>query len=513
MESSGLLETCPLKAVDEILSTLCLKALTIAFNGRFELALENESLPDISESGPLVRDRVLQLYANTDATPFRPPCKPHHGKIIKVRAMIQQESLGHHFFLPLGQDNNGDYVNVGLFRDTSESTELAFKASPRYMVPCPSDYSTLMERTLMVVTSLPEEDAWSGRLLALIYTSFPAKVNDVVEITGVYYEDVTEVPEADMEYPYYLPSVHVLSIRHASQRVEALFTDWIKSRRIALAAISAALGIDHEASTMLLLSLISKVTSRTSGLLSSLLIGYFPLNIRLTGASSVTASTIVSLLRCIFPRSCVLQLNLKALEESLFVSRMNYETGELERGLLQVPTGTLVIIDETVLEAGKLSERATRSLQSLIEFVSHQRVTYEFGGYHTVGVNMNNPVVVLSQGKSILPVDNHIAVPTDIELSVPGVDAAIISNYISSCRCLEINISTETADEIHGLFMKERGREVENMHSTKPPSMDANELSAALNLSRLLAASFGSSEVTLVHFLEAQSLTRSNRCQ
>lgn len=429
--------------------------------------------------------------------------------------MIQHESLGNHFFLPLGQDKNGGYVNAGLFRDISESSELVLATSPECMVTGRSEHFYLMERSLMIVTSLPEEDTWSGRLLALIYSSFSAKVNDVVELTGIYYENITKAHEAEVEYPYYLPSVHVLSIKHIPQKSEKPLTDWAPSRTITLDAISAVMGIDHKASTMLLMSLLSHVTSRTSGLLSSLLIGYFPLNIRLAEAPSVSATTsaIISFLRRIFPRSCLIQLNLKAFEETLFVSSMNYDTGELERGILQVPNDTLVIIDETALEAGKLSEKATGALQSLIEFVSHQKVVYEFGGYHTVSVDMNSPVIVLSQGKSILPVDNHIVVPAGVESSTLCVDTTLISNYIGSCRDLEIDISVEIADEIHAFFMKERRREGDkSVHLTRSNSMDANELSAALNLSRLLAASFGSTEMTLAHFSEAHSLIRNKLC-
>lgn len=77
-----------------------------------------------------------------------------------------------------------------------------------------------------------------------------------------------------------------------------------------------------------------------------------------------------------------LQLNLNITTESLtemrFQPRKNYDTNQMEAGILQMLEGTNVICDETHIKEGKIEKNGINNIKALAELIEDQKVVYDF---------------------------------------------------------------------------------------------------------------------------------------
>lgn len=73
-------------------------------------------------------------------------------------------------------------------------------------------------------------------------------------------------------------------------------------------------------------------------------------------------------------------------------------------GILQLNDNTELLLDETKLKAGKLNESGVRAVGALSNVVQSQTVCYDFGFNVTQEFNCDIPFLILSEGKSMLPV-------------------------------------------------------------------------------------------------------------
>lgn len=409
-----------------------------------------------------------------------------HLSLVRLRAMIQHDSIGDQLFVPLGVDRDGVIQNLGLFGLAAHLEDSGGIA----------EECELMGRRMVVVTPPPSYRGASSfrRVLVLLYGHQEIKVNDVVEIIGIF--EAPPVVEEDMplQYPYGLPIIHAICLSSQPTKLASVGEHECTALRSRLCTTLARLGLQEGGATLFMLSLLSNISNRTPGLLTSLLVGYFPLNVRLPKNASEDA--FVEHLSELCPNMILLPLSRQTLENEAFESRMDYETGILYPGALQIPDGTLVVIDERTLEPGKLSEAAARNLQCLIHLITHQVVHYDFGGY-PVPIPTNVPIISLSHGKSILPIDCWIEAS---ERVVPCAEGPIecFAEYIEQCRRVNVNISPATAAEIEADYLCRR--------SESSGRFKANDLSHVLNLGRLVAASYASSELDIAHYQEALSL-------
>lgn len=139
--------------------------------------------------------------------------------------------------------------------------------------------------------------------------------------------------------------------------------------------------------------------------MNSLLIGNFPLNLNI--ASGCQPSILVDLLRLLRPCVYLMSIDQNTLEGSSFSPSLNDTTTTLDRGLLQLSTGTHLVLDETNLTEGNLSERAARNIQSVIDLLDHQHISLDFK-VQVVHLKTDYPLLSLSTGKSIFSVKLEI---------------------------------------------------------------------------------------------------------
>lgn len=87
----------------------------------------------------------------------------------------------------------------------------------------------------------------------------------------------------------------------------------------------------------------------------------------------------------------------------------DYTTGKLNSGLLQLAPHTHLVLDETKLEAGKLENHGIQSVKQIAHLIGNQQLNVDFK-FYTIDYNVNIPVLILSEGRSMLPVSYIILV-------------------------------------------------------------------------------------------------------
>lgn len=80
----------------------------------------------------------------------------------------------------------------------------------------------------------------------------------------------------------------------------------------------------------------------------------------------------------------------------------------LEAGVLQLVDGTLVLVDETVLDEGQLVDAGVRNFQAINNVIQNQTLSYEFP-YSQFDFDTDLNIITLSHSKSMLPVSRNLS--------------------------------------------------------------------------------------------------------
>jgi len=83
--------------------------------------------------------------------------------------------------------------------------------------------------------------------------------------------------------------------------------------------------------------------------------------------------------------------------------RKDYETNKLVSGVLQLAPHTHLVLDETCMQQGKLEANGVHAVQHLAHLINNQELKCDFQ-YYQIDYQANIPVLVLSEGRSMLPV-------------------------------------------------------------------------------------------------------------
>eukprot|EP00775_Hariotina_reticulata_P001403 gene1403-1746_t len=119
------------------------------------------------------------------------------------------------------------------------------------------------------------------------------------------------------------------------------------------------------------------------------------------GRASQLVPGLAAVLSCLLPRVALLPLTLTVLNASRWYPQQSAETSRLLRGRLQLPEGTLLLLDETEMAAGQLGDTGVKNLQAVQQVLTHQKLPCGCQVY-TQDLPVNLPAVVLSTGRSIL---------------------------------------------------------------------------------------------------------------
>jgi Mini-chromosome maintenance replisome factor len=119
-----------------------------------------------------------------------------------------------------------------------------------------------------------------------------------------------------------------------------------------------------------------------------------------------------------------LPLSIDTLESKRFSPRKNYDTNQLENGLLQLNEGTFIVCDETVMKGGTIKETGVANIKALATLIEQQTVEYDFQ-YYQQSYPVNFGVLLLSDGRSMFKNTFHVPLPiaTSAQQALPFDDA------------------------------------------------------------------------------------------
>jgi len=155
---------------------------------------------------------------------------------------------------------------------------------------------------------------------------------------------------------------------------------------------------DRLAGELLFLSLLSSPSVRPTSLPP---LGTLSLNL-LRKDSSITGN-LQRIISSISPRVVYQPLSLPLLHSASFSPSST--DASLESGLLQLAPGTVLLVGEDEMgQGGQLQEKAVKNLRALIECAKDQTVRYEYPYMDGLKMECSIRVIVLSEGKSLIPV-------------------------------------------------------------------------------------------------------------
>ncbi|WVQ84570.1 hypothetical protein IAT38_006724 [Cryptococcus sp. DSM 104549] len=301
----------------------------------------------------------------------------------------------------------------------------------------------------------PLPDKQGGYLGALIkvYDDVTFKPASTHEFIGVL--STSPMPSGEPEDAEIVPTIHVLSKTELPEQTGASPADE-QTREDLLDYLATAFAPpDRVAAEYLLLLLLSSPTARP---MSLPVLGTLSLNFRRGGETST--SLFNEVIASVTPRVVPLPLTLPLLHSHPFTPSMTEATG-LTAGLLQLGEGTVLVVEEDAMgNGGALNEKALNNLKALVDCVKDQQVKYDYPYMDGLKMECAVRVAVLSQSKSLLPVDIDIPLRDAPPASTkpPALDAfrSYLARYSSSTHAARLEIPDETSQIIQDDFVTGR---------------------------------------------------------
>ncbi|KFD61423.1 hypothetical protein M514_06004 [Trichuris suis] len=277
------------------------------------------------------------------------------------------------------------------------------------------------------------------------------RLNDVIELVGIYYENNgTSNDDAQLGIAS-SPCLHVVAYRklvidHPSYcHYDAVTEELLKShvdlpstRQAVLSAFADVLYGDELAAEYLLCHLLSSVRHRVG----TLPVGNMTLN--LYKADNDLSDNLDALLKQLLTKVLYLPLQLDMLNSETLVPRKNYETDVLTAGRLQLPNGTVILIDENKLQEGPLNENGLKNIVALRSIIQWQNVSYDFN-WQAVSIETNINMLAISAGKSMLPAVGRSFVLA--RRDDPSITENDLHQWVTLAGVLALSYGMETIDE------------------------------------------------------------------
>ena len=207
------------------------------------------------------------------------------------------------------------------------------------------------------------------------------------------------------------------------------------------AILTQALFGDSLAADYLICNLISRIYLRKD----ILSLGSFPLSIyNLPRMEKKQMQSLIQsmyqLLSSLVTHSVYFPLSLESLNKGTFIPRKDYTLNKLLPGNLQLPSNMWMLIDETAMDAGLLTAQGVNNLKALGELIKWQKLHYDFS-FHSLEMETDVTVFVLSQGRSMLPVNFGIPLSVSIRLIDTTTHLSLISLDLLLCVCVQLTRS------------------------------------------------------------------------
>lgn len=225
-------------------------------------------------------------------------------------------------------------------------------------------------------------------------------------------------------------------------------------------------------------------------------------------ASTSTPLGLEQALAALLPAVVLQRLTLPSLNDK---DRAMYVRGSdtgVAAGRLQLPANTLVVVDEASMGEGTLNEQGVRNLRALANVLQSHTLAYQFP-YSEMDLETDLNVVVLSTGKSMLPVDVQVPVQTksgggldlgDAVLGAPSPSTLLAwRSYLLTHRDGQATIPESMSTPVQDYFVQRR--------QTGPrQAFTEVDLQRCIGLAKLVAVAAGHEELTKEDWTHAVEL-------
>lgn len=423
------------------------------------------------------------------------------GSLARVSAIIHQDCLEDEYFQATITLNDS-IINTGLWTRFPHDPKGLLNDSSLNLEP---DYTSLQCRKRLLAQCLDTKT----RFILALYNSHGSeeewekhrqevfKMNTLHDFIGV-------LEHAELEGESDEPSLPVLHVIKASAHTGRLPqfnpTENVSEIRIKLLSVLTEVFSGNElAAEAMLMSLVSRPAMRVNGLVDSLFIGKFTLNLCVEqehGASDHLCALLKQLKPFVAgpikisndPANEATQ----AFSSSPLYPRYDTQTGHLSPSILQQPDGCVLVVDETGITTGDFKDQAVVNLQALIDLIRHQQVNYDFG-MQQVAIKTDMPVVLVSKSAAVLPCDYKVSCQAIRSIHLSHEESQLFSSFLEYCRQLNCQIDEEMAKFLEQDYIALR--KASPLLPNGNPKMNEQELHRLINFARLRATSNGSSQL------------------
>ena len=358
------------------------------------------------------------------------------------------------------------------------------------------------------------------------------KLNDVVEVLGVL-SRVPDLASQGMEgedeedglasrIPTSMaPRIHAISVRRLKSMLPENMgkvdtpAEIQEARSQVIGFLSSVLGGDVLAAEYLLLLLISRVHMRTQDSGASAL-GALSLN--LTGVPDKSAEfvhAVESALSGLMPSLLSLPLDIGLLNKKPWYPCKSEKQSFLTSTALQLPSGSVIMLDETAMTAGQLTEVGLKNLGAIMEMMKHQKLPYNFEFYQ-LDQPTDQPILVISTGKTMLKGAGEVQIPL-CPVNAPLSEEKPISDMLNQGNPDLARSYLSTVRHMCLIIPKDLEKHIEHdmTEARKKDSVNINTeiFHQWMNIARLYCLSHGETEMSLdrwrqVMDMEGQRLAR-----
>ncbi|KAK2579582.1 hypothetical protein KPH14_010877 [Odynerus spinipes] len=341
------------------------------------------------------------------------------------------------------------------------------------------------------------------------------KLNQVVDIIGFISldpalsvvnntEEMMEDAEMHTHNPpvSLVPRLHAIKVteltKHEIENVPLIMSKAQAIRGDLHIILSQLLFGDQLAADYLICHLLSSVYMRKD----YLCLGTYPLNI--TNFSVTKYKTfpkeLYDFLTLFVKKSHFLEVTLENLNDMALVPKKDYECNRLTSGILQLSANTHLVIDETGLTSGQVSQAGRQNYDAITNLITFQKVPYDFK-FYTMEYDTDIPVLILSEAKSFIPCPTQVILKVDEEsenLYLQVIEAAQqylkdknrltdIRHYLEVLRHTEFEFNESITNVIQEDFVQMR-------QSNK--NITGDNLHSLIVLARLMSLSYGQNTLT-----------------
>jgi len=288
----------------------------------------------------------------------------------------------------------------------------------------------------------------SDKIIVKIYNGESLKVLNTYQFRGIYYPS----DENDSQNEKGLGVLHVIDVTSADiLPIDENSHEDSGSFEETVSLLEQLLLGDRLAARLLLSALISRVYLRRE----ELVLGGVALNLNFKGLDPLVPEMVTRILHELVESVKRIPIEIKNLNSKPFIPVKDYEQEELIHAELSLNSNTLLLLDETKIEAGGLTQIGTGNIGAISELIEKRTIKFDYQFYQK-DFEADITCISLTFGKSLLSNDHTIKIESKFSISnleeyYSGLIEAAnesglfsrVRRYINFCKQMNYKVSDE----------------------------------------------------------------------